>query len=139
FLSLSMARQQSYRTPTSHIRSGCCVRAARGHAAAPPSSVMNWRRLRSSMGSSPEPAVPPYPSLRMPRMHPLVLGADLNCSESKGWAACPLDMYLYPRPGSQPGGTFVCANISSEPEGEALLTNACQPAIAVWQGRHRPD
>jgi hypothetical protein len=27
---------------------GCCARAASGHAtAAPPSSVMNWRRLRS--------------------------------------------------------------------------------------------
>jgi hypothetical protein len=38
-----------------------------GHAAAaPPSSVRNWRRLRSSMGSSPEPAVPAYSRLRMP-------------------------------------------------------------------------
>jgi hypothetical protein len=26
----------------------CCARAASGHAAAPPSRVMNWRRLRSS-------------------------------------------------------------------------------------------
>ena len=24
---------------------GCCARAARGHVAAPPMSVMNWRRL----------------------------------------------------------------------------------------------
>ena len=32
----------------------CCARAASGHAtAAPLSSVMNWRRLRSSMGSPP--------------------------------------------------------------------------------------
>src|SRR5262249_15017514 len=30
---------------------GCCARAASGHAAAPPSSEMNWRRLTSSMGS----------------------------------------------------------------------------------------
>ena len=36
-----------------------CARATSGHvAAAPPSSVMNWRRFRSGMGSSPEPAVP---------------------------------------------------------------------------------
>ena len=47
-----------------------CARAASGHAAAPPSSVMNWRRLRSSMGSSPEPAVPAYRRLRMPRKRP---------------------------------------------------------------------
>src|SRR6516165_10741285 len=51
--------------------------AASGHvAAAPPRSVMNWRRLMSSMGSSPEPAVPAYRRLRMPRKHPQVLGAS---------------------------------------------------------------
>src|SRR5215831_19126739 len=60
---------------------------------------MNWRRLRSGMGSSPEPAVQAYPRLRMPRKRPQVLGIDRNCSESKGWAACPLDMYLYTRLG----------------------------------------
>jgi hypothetical protein len=44
---------------------------------------MNSRRLRSSMGSSPEPAVPAYYSmLRMPGSTPQVLGADLNRSES---------------------------------------------------------
>jgi hypothetical protein len=37
---------------------GCCARAASGHAAALPSSVMNWRRLTLSMGSPSEPAVP---------------------------------------------------------------------------------
>ena len=64
-----------------------CARAASGHAAAaPPSSVMNWRRLRSSMGSSPEPAVPAYRRLRMPRKRPQVLGADLNRFESSGVA-----------------------------------------------------
>jgi hypothetical protein len=32
-------------TPIRRIRSGCCARVASGHAAAaPPSSVMNWRR-----------------------------------------------------------------------------------------------
>src|SRR5262245_24947929 len=61
----------------------CCARAASGHAAAaPPSSEMNWRRLESNMGSSPEPVVPAYSRLRMPRKRPQVLGADLNRSES---------------------------------------------------------
>src|SRR6516165_5856802 len=33
-------------TPMRRVRSGCCARAARGHpAAAPPTSVMNSRRL----------------------------------------------------------------------------------------------
>src|SRR5215510_12593504 len=32
-------------TPIRRIRSGCCARPASGHAAAPPSSVMNSRRL----------------------------------------------------------------------------------------------
>jgi hypothetical protein len=32
-------------TPTRRMRSACCARAAIGHAAAPPSSVMNSRRL----------------------------------------------------------------------------------------------
>src|SRR5262249_33120337 len=45
----------------------CCARAASGQTAAPPSSVMIWRRLISSMGSSPEPAVPAYSRLRMYR------------------------------------------------------------------------
>jgi hypothetical protein len=33
----------------------CCARTASGQAAAPPTRVMNSRRLRSSMGSSPNP------------------------------------------------------------------------------------
>src|SRR5215467_10087440 len=73
--------------------------AASGHAAAAPaSSVKNWRRLGSSMGSSPEPAVPAYRRLRMPRKHPQVLGVDLNRSESRrsrlplpGWSEARLD------------------------------------------------
>src|SRR5262245_40329068 len=69
---------------TSHRPAGgCCARATSGQAAAaPPSSVMNWRRFTSSMGSSPEPAVPAYRRLRMYRKRPLVLEADLNRSES---------------------------------------------------------
>src|SRR5262245_52927851 len=35
--------------PMRRTRSVCCARAASGHAAAPPMSVMNARRLRSSM------------------------------------------------------------------------------------------
>ncbi len=43
------------------IRSPCCARAARGHAAVPPSSVMNLRRLIgfSSSFSPPEGRHPP--------------------------------------------------------------------------------
>jgi hypothetical protein len=41
------------KNPTTGI-AGCCARAASGHAAAaPPSSVMNWRRLISDMGLPP--------------------------------------------------------------------------------------
>jgi hypothetical protein len=69
-------------TPTRTFFSGCCAPAASGHApTAPPSSMMNWRRLRSSMGSSPEPAVPAYRRLSMPWKQPQVLGIDLKCSE----------------------------------------------------------
>jgi hypothetical protein len=32
-------------TPMRRMRSVCCARAASGHAAAPPSSVMNERRF----------------------------------------------------------------------------------------------
>jgi hypothetical protein len=66
----------------------CRARAAIGHvAAAPPSSVRNWRRLRSSMGSPPKPAVPAYSRLRMHRKRPQVLGVDLNRSEIAAWGA----------------------------------------------------
>src|SRR6516225_11270087 len=42
--------------PMRRTRSACCAPAASGHAAAaPPSSDMNWRRLRSSMGSPSDP------------------------------------------------------------------------------------
>jgi hypothetical protein len=61
--------------------------AASGDAATPPSSVMNWRRPVSSMGSPPEPAVPAYRRLRMPRKRPQVLGLDLNRSERAGTRA----------------------------------------------------
>ena len=38
--------------PMRRIRSDCCARAASGHAdAAPPSSVMNSRRLMPNMGA----------------------------------------------------------------------------------------
>jgi hypothetical protein len=57
------------RKPTTRI-AGYCARAASGHAAAPPSSVRNWRRLTLSMGSSPEPAVPAYRRLSMHRKGP---------------------------------------------------------------------
>src|SRR5262249_35927431 len=50
---------------------------------------MNLRGLRSSMGSSREPAVPAYRRLRMPRKRPQVLGVDLNRSESRWGRADP--------------------------------------------------
>ena len=40
------------RNPITGI-AGCCARAASGHAAAPPSSVMNSRRLTLSMEGLP--------------------------------------------------------------------------------------
>jgi len=43
---------------------------------------MKWRRLVSSMGSSPKPAVPAYGRVRVHRKRPAVLGIDLNRSES---------------------------------------------------------
>src|SRR5215831_3567226 len=69
---------------------GCCARTPSGHAAAaPPSSVMNSRRLMSDI------RLPPtrmgcrrsvYRKLSLPRGGWKVLGADLNCSESR---RCP--------------------------------------------------
>ena len=44
----------------------------------PATSVINRRRLTSSIGSPPEPAVPAYRTLRLPRKHRQVLGVDLN-------------------------------------------------------------
>src|SRR5436309_1330673 len=39
---------------------GCCARAASGHAAAPPSSVMNSRRLMPNIGLPPPPVGLPH-------------------------------------------------------------------------------
>src|SRR5262249_22366390 len=66
-----------------------CARAASGQAAAPPSSVMNSRRLTSGMGSPSEPAGPAYRKRRMPRKRPQVFEGDLNRSESSRQRACP--------------------------------------------------
>jgi hypothetical protein len=40
-------------TPMRRVRSGCCAHAARGHVAAPPSSVMNSRRLTLNIAGPP--------------------------------------------------------------------------------------
>src|SRR5262249_27809877 len=77
------------RNPTTGITS-CCARAASGHAAAPPSSVMNSRRLRARMGS-PHPVQPASRTPRLARRDWLVLGATLNRSEIEGWA-CPHEL-----------------------------------------------
>jgi hypothetical protein len=64
------------------IRSACCPRAASGHpTAAPPSSVMNWRRFMFDMGLS-HPVQPVSRTLSLARRDRLVLGADLKRSES---------------------------------------------------------
>ena len=50
-LRFRIVRGQSMSTPMRRIRSACCARAASGHAAAaPPSSVMNSRRLMCPRG-----------------------------------------------------------------------------------------
>jgi hypothetical protein len=77
------------RNPMRLSRSGCCARAARGHAtAAPPSSVMNWRRfttgmdsLRSRRPSSGRSAQAVFRTISLPQAGRQVLGANLNCSE----------------------------------------------------------
>src|SRR5262249_57570131 len=62
------------RNPTTGI-AGCCARAASGHAAtAPPTSVMNSRRLRAGMGSH-HPVQPVSRTLSLARRDWLVLGA----------------------------------------------------------------
>src|SRR5207253_1565269 len=48
-----------------------------------PSSVMNCRRLTSSMGSPSEPAMAAYRTLSLPWKHPQVLGVGLNRSERR--------------------------------------------------------
>src|SRR5262245_17688122 len=71
---------------------------------------MNWRRLRSSMGSSPEPAVPAYRRLTMPRKHPQVLGADLNRSDLRRRA-----MRFGVRTGKPPGsGESAAADLEEQ-------------------------
>src|SRR5262245_47547761 len=70
----------TWRRTRSVARSGGCAPAASGQAAAaPPSSVMNSRRLTSSMGSPSgtlkKLSVPAYRTLSLPRKHRQVLGA----------------------------------------------------------------
>ena len=50
----------------------------------------------SSMGSSPEAAVPAYRRLRLPRKRSQVLGADLNRSESRIAETMMLSIHLAP-------------------------------------------
>jgi hypothetical protein len=74
----------------------CCALTVSGHAAAaPPSSVMSSRRLTSSMGSPPEPAVPAYRTLRLPWKCRQVLG--LNLKRSEAGASCGTG-FSYGRP-----------------------------------------
>jgi len=50
-MATAVSGDEEWRNPITGI-AGCCARAASGHAAAPPSRVMNARRLMSDMGSS---------------------------------------------------------------------------------------
>src|SRR6516165_1154615 len=54
----------------------CCACAASGHTAAPPSNVMNLRRLRAGMGSP--PVQPVSRALSLARRDWLVLGPTLK-------------------------------------------------------------
>jgi hypothetical protein len=85
------------------------------------------------MGSSPEPVVPAYCRLRMPRKRPRVLGVDLNCSESRyrlaGNAlatARPEGLYL----GLQPLGAWSSAPSDPAPLAAAVDAIAADPRIA---------
>jgi len=77
----------AHRTPIVGSLPACCARAASGHAAAaPPSSVMKSRRLTPSIGLPPLGwATDTYRMLNLAQRGRQVLGADLNCSESR-WA-----------------------------------------------------
>jgi|GraSoi2013_100cm_1033763.scaffolds.fasta_scaffold247355_2 hypothetical protein len=49
-----------------HVSPGCCARAASGHAAAPPRSVMNSRRRTLSIGPSRASFTRGHPSANIP-------------------------------------------------------------------------
>ena len=63
---------------------GPAARAASGHAAAPPMSVMKSRRLRAGMGY---PVQPVSSTLSLARTDRPILGAILNRSERAGTPA----------------------------------------------------
>jgi hypothetical protein len=60
---------------------GCPTKTLQ-RCAPPPRRVMNWRRLRSSMGSPPGTRCASLPQAQIRRKRPQVLGVDLNRSES---------------------------------------------------------
>src|SRR5258708_29269192 len=128
----------------------CSVCAVNGHAAAaPPSSVRNWRGPRSNMGSPPEPGVPAYRSLSMPRKRPRVLGVDLNRSESRRWrdaaghtAVCPTGVTEYLAEGRADHSGLMLANFTTLahfsmssamnlPNSAEDLANAGEPKFAI--------
>jgi hypothetical protein len=87
--SLDSLGERLLRNPITGI-AGCCARAASGHAAAPPSSEMNSRRLMSDIGF-PLALAPRsvFRTLNLPQRGRQVLGADLNRSESTWGAGDP--------------------------------------------------
>jgi len=78
-------RRMPLRSPDSRWSeafAGCCARATTGHTAAPPSRVMNSRRLMPDMGVPPASALPVYRTLSLLQRGRKVLGPELKCSES---------------------------------------------------------
>jgi hypothetical protein len=76
-------------TPMRRTRSNCCARAANGHAAAPPRSVMNSRRLTWDMGLPPAGVTTSnrrssrgrFTHFQLTTQRTAGPWADLNCSE----------------------------------------------------------
>src|SRR6266481_7293898 len=93
FPDLVLSGELLLRNPITGI-AACCARAASGHAAAPPRSAMNSRRLMPSMGTF-SPVIWPVPqsggrTLSLPQANQQVLGPDLNRSESRSGRYQPL-------------------------------------------------
>src|SRR5262249_47631614 len=99
---------------------------ASGHAAAaPPSSVMNWRRSMPDIGVLPPWCRSVYRTLNLPQRGRQVLGTDLNCSESM-WGAADLLPCRHPNNSTQhaslaPGSAWA---LVLEPTAGAIATMA---------------
>jgi hypothetical protein len=103
-------------------RSGCCARAASGHvAAALPSRVMNWRRLRSSMGSPPGTRRASLPQAQDALEAPAGPWGSLNRSEIAAWGGPGVGSHR--RTGEQ-FQLVICQMMRRAPSGERLPNRA---------------